>query len=73
MTRAQPQLFVARSFAELEEVLEEVTGTLAFRIGGVHALRAAKESAELATLELDSGVQVVGTVSRIHERGDGDG
>ncbi|HEX7668510.1 MAG TPA: aromatic amino acid hydroxylase [Polyangiaceae bacterium] len=67
VTRPQPQLFVTRDFAELEEVLEAVTATLAFRVGGDRALRAAQESAELATIELDSRVLVMGTVSRIHE------
>jgi phenylalanine-4-hydroxylase len=66
VTRAQPQLFVTRSFQELEDVLTEVTATLAFRIGGNTALQAALESQELATIDLDSGVQVVGTVSSIH-------
>jgi phenylalanine-4-hydroxylase len=67
VTRPQPQLFVTRDFAELEDVLEAVTATLAFRIGGDRALRSAEESAELATLTLDSGVEIMGTVSRLHE------
>ena len=69
VTRPQPQLFVTRDFAELEEVLEAVTATLAFRIGGDQALRAAHESAELATLTLDSGALVMGTLaSRVSYR-----
>ncbi|HVU02399.1 MAG TPA: aromatic amino acid hydroxylase [Polyangiaceae bacterium] len=69
ITRAQPQLFVARSLSQLDEVLDEVSGTLACRKGGAAALREALASEDLATLVLDSGAEVVGTVSRIHEQG----
>ena len=62
VTRAQPQLFVVKHFAELDEVLDDVDRTLSYRIGGAAALETAQRSEELATVALDSGVQVVGTV-----------
>ncbi|MBK7975374.1 MAG: 4-hydroxyphenylpyruvate dioxygenase [Deltaproteobacteria bacterium] len=68
ITRPQPQLFVARSFEHLEEVLDEVTATLAQRRGGAVALEAALASHEVATLVLDTGVEVTGVVERV--RGD---
>jgi phenylalanine-4-hydroxylase len=65
VTRAQPQLFVVEHFAELDDVLDEVDQTLSYRVGGHTALETARKSGELATVALDSGVQVVGTVSAI--------
>jgi phenylalanine-4-hydroxylase len=70
VTRAQPQLFVVKHFAELDEVLDEVDQTLSYRTGGPAALETARRSEELATVTLDSGVQIVGTVSTVeHHRG----
>ncbi|HEX4339664.1 MAG TPA: aromatic amino acid hydroxylase [Polyangiaceae bacterium] len=63
VTRAQPQLFVAKNFGQLEEVLDEVDATLSYRTGGVGALAMAKRSEELATVALDSGVEVIGVVT----------
>jgi phenylalanine-4-hydroxylase len=70
ITRAQPQLFVARDFEDLQEVLSQVASTLAYRIGGGHALRVALASEELATLELDTGAEVSGRLQ--HVEGDGE-
>ena len=60
ITRPQPQLFVTADFAQLSEVLEQVADTLAQRRGGALALERAQASAELATVELDSGLQISG-------------
>lgn len=62
ITREQPQLFVAKSFEQLSEVLDVVSADLAFRAGGERAFRTAIESEEIATLSLDSGIEVVGHV-----------
>ncbi len=69
ITRAQPQLFVARDFEQLDEVLEAVAQTLSQRTGGLAGLETARASDELATLTLDSGLQVVGRVSAVHAEG----
>lgn len=69
ITRPQPQLFVARDFEHLNEVLDEVSRSLAFRVGGRAAVEQARASGEPATFELGSGLQLVGTVSRLHETG----
>jgi phenylalanine-4-hydroxylase len=65
ITRAQPQLFVAESFEQLEDVLDEVERGLCFARGGMHALDAARQSAELATVLLDSGAQISGVVQAV--------
>jgi phenylalanine-4-hydroxylase len=62
ITQPQPQLFVARDFAHLGEVLDQVCAGFAFRVGGLCGLRTAQAAAELATVELDSGVQISGRV-----------
>jgi phenylalanine-4-hydroxylase len=65
ITRPQPQLFVARDFAQLGEVLDEVCAAFAFRCGGMSGLRAAQVAAEVATIELGCGVQLTGTVQEV--------
>jgi phenylalanine-4-hydroxylase len=63
ITRAQPQLFVARDFSHLHEVLAQVEQRLGYVRGGQLALARARESEQLATLSLASGLSVVGKVS----------
>jgi phenylalanine-4-hydroxylase len=65
ITRPQPQLFVARDFEHLHEVLEEVSSTLAYRGGGVRAVRAALASCEPCTLQLAGGTELIGTLSEL--------
>ncbi len=65
ITRPQPQLFVARDFAHLREVLAAVSRTLAHAIGGDHALALAAASQEPCTLSLDGGVELCGVVARV--------
>jgi phenylalanine-4-hydroxylase len=69
ITRPQPQLFVARDFEHLHEVLDEVCEGFAFRIGGSYALEQAQLSGEAAALELGDGVQLAGVVSALHYAG----
>ncbi|HET8939335.1 MAG TPA: aromatic amino acid hydroxylase [Polyangiales bacterium] len=69
ITRPQPQLFVARDFEHLHEVLDEVCEHFAFRIGGSYALEQAQLSGEPATLELGDGAQLAGVVSELHYAG----
>jgi len=71
ITTMQPQLFVTPSFDHLIEVLERFADGMAFRIGGLAGLHRAVESANVATAELSSGLQVSGVFTRI-EDGDDD-
>jgi phenylalanine-4-hydroxylase len=67
ITRPQPQLFVARDFEHLSEVLERVAGGLSQSRGGRPGLRAALRSEEPATLVLDTSERIAGTVLAVHE------
>lgn len=56
ITRMQPQLFVARDFAHLDEVLAEFEETLAFRRGGDFGLREAlraRATTHVVTVDAD--------------------
>ena len=63
ITEPQPQLYVARDFAQLREVLEELASRMSFRIGGVHGLETAVRGGTVCSVELDSGLQISGIVS----------
>lgn len=65
ITKPQPQLFVTDSFEQLQDVLDEVADELAQRRGGALGLERALEAGELATLELTSGLEVIGVLERI--------
>ncbi len=60
ITTRQPQLYVAESFEQLDEVLERLAATMAFRLDGRAALARAIESGCEATARFSSGLQVSG-------------
>jgi len=64
ITRPQPQLFVAKNFEHLLDVLEQVSASLSYRGKPLPALDVACRSDEVATLKLDSGLELVGVVTR---------
>ena len=68
ITRPQPQLYVAESFEHLNAVLDEVAAGLAQVVGGAAGLRRALASEEVASVELDSGLQITGRLTRVRER-----
>ncbi len=63
ITTMQPQLFVTPDFAHLTAVLERFADTMAFRRGGRYGLEQAIRSANVATWQLSSGLQVSGVVT----------
>ncbi len=63
ITKPQPQLFVTPDFAHLKSVLEEFAARMALKKGGAYALEKAKESANTATVELSSGLQMTGILA----------
>ncbi len=69
ITEPQPQLFVARDFAHLLEVLLELEATLSFRRGGEYGLATAQKSQAVTTALWESGVAVSGILEsyRQHE------
>lgn len=60
ITEPQPQLFVARSFADLTQVLEEMAKTMAYQVGGLVGLKKAIQAKSVNTAELSTGLQVSG-------------
>lgn len=62
ITEPQPQLFVAKDFEHLGEVLDDFAGRLSFRRGGTFGLERAKEAKTVNSVELENGVQVSGVL-----------
>ena len=69
ITRMQPQLFVARDFEHLFEVLLAFEATLGWRRGGDHGLEEALRARTVNHLVLDDGLELSGkVVARIPAR-----
>jgi phenylalanine-4-hydroxylase len=62
ITRMQPQLFVARDFEQLFEVLDEVTATMSWRRGGDRGLDEARRARTVNHLVLSGGRELSGKV-----------
>jgi phenylalanine-4-hydroxylase len=62
ITRPQPQLFVARSFADLRDALDGFADTMAFRRGGAYGLEVAREAENTVSIALDNGLTLSGIV-----------
>ncbi len=62
ITRMQPQLFVARDFEHLFEVLAEFESTLAWKRGGDYGLQEAQRARTVNHLVLADGREVTGRV-----------
>lgn len=60
ITEPQPQLFVANSFSHLKEVLNQMSRTMAYQIGGTQGVAKAIEAETVNTVELDTGIQIGG-------------
>jgi phenylalanine-4-hydroxylase len=71
ITRMQPQLFVARDFEHLFDVLEEFAATLSWRRGGDHGLEEARRARSVNHLVLSGGRELSGkVVARIPAAGE---
>jgi phenylalanine-4-hydroxylase len=66
ITQPQPQLYVARDFNHLNEVLLKFSESMAYRTGGEGALKKALNCGHEVTIELSSGAQICGKVDRLH-------
>lgn len=71
ITRPQPQLFVAQSFDQLTTALEEFSKTMAYRVGGVEALRRGRAALNTVTVVMDTGVQFSGILTDYAVSADG--
>ena len=64
ITDFQPQLFVARDFEHLLELLETISKKLAFYRGGSYGVKQALLSKTVNTVVLDSGLQISGVLEK---------
>ena len=60
ITNEQPQLFVADSFDHLNEVLDQFSQSMAYKVGGDYGINLAIESKQISTCQYDTGIQVSG-------------
>ena len=60
ITEPQPQLFVARDFHHLKQVLEDLSVTMAYKTGGAEGLKKAIQAETVNTVELENGIQLSG-------------
>lgn len=65
ITTMQPQLFVARDFDHLFEVLDRFEATLAWKRGGDFGLQQALESRAVNHLVLSDGTEITGIVAKL--------
>jgi len=65
ITEMQPQLFVARDFDHILEVLEEFASTMCFRVGGPDSVQKLIDSENVGTAELNSGLQISGVFTEV--------
>ncbi|HKY40968.1 MAG TPA: aromatic amino acid hydroxylase [Polyangiaceae bacterium] len=65
VTRPQPQLFVTPSFERLHDVLDEVVRGLASARGGEAALAEALAAQEIASIQLQGGLELYGRLTRL--------
>lgn len=70
ITKPQPQLFVAKDFQHLVDVLGELEAKMSFVIGGVHGLTTAKTAKALTTTVLDSGLCISGICEDFSHQGE---
>lgn len=66
ITEPQPQLFVAADFKNLVDVLHQMAETMAFKTGGVSGLDKAIQAQSVNTVQLDSGLQLSGLLTKYH-------
>lgn len=60
ITEPQPQLFVAKDFKSMVDVLHQMAQTMAFKVGGRYGLEKAIQAESVNTSQLDSGLQISG-------------
>ena len=60
ITEQQPQLFVAKDFEHLIDVLNQFKATMAFKKGGLQSVKESIKCQTVSTFTLDTGVQISG-------------
>ncbi len=67
ITTMQPQLFVTPDFNHLKSVLNRFTERMAYKRGGLYGVETAIKSGKVATLLLDSGLQITSVFTEVIE------
>lgn len=60
ITEPQPQLYVTESFKQLSDVLDQFSKSMAYRLGGVDALKKLIQAETVNTVEFENGLQASG-------------
>lgn len=60
ITEPQPQLYVARDFQHLSDVLSELAKTMAYQVGGTEGLSKALQARSVNTVQFENGIQISG-------------
>jgi len=68
ITTQQPQLFVTPDFHHLTATLDAFSEQMAYKRGGLFALKKAIESGNISTCELNSGLQISGIFTNYFEK-----
>lgn len=63
ITEPQPQLYVAESFKQLSDVLEQFSKTMAYRLGGTEAVKKLIQAQTVNTVEFENGLQASGLLT----------
>lgn len=71
ITNMQPQLFVARDFQHLIDVLEEFADGMCFRKGGADSIQRVMDSENVGTCVYSSGLQVSGVFTQLMRDAEG--
>jgi len=66
ITEPQPQLYVARDFRHLSEVLQQMAKSMAFQTGGVEGLDKILRAGSVNCVQLNSGLQISGKLIHHH-------
>ncbi|MEQ1721987.1 MAG: aromatic amino acid hydroxylase [Pseudobdellovibrio sp.] len=66
ITEPQPQLFVAEDFKHLARVLEELSQTMSFKVGGAQGLEQALKAESVNTVEFENQIQISGVLKKYH-------
>lgn len=70
ITELQPQLFVAKNFQELNNVLNQLADTLSFKKGGRYGLDKALQAKSVCTIILSNGISYSGILLDYNIEGD---
>ncbi|MBC7420827.1 MAG: aromatic amino acid hydroxylase [Bdellovibrio sp.] len=71
ITEKQPQLYVAKNFTDLGKVLNDLSETMAYKLGGKKGLDKAIQAETINTVEFENHLQISGLVKKYLTAADG--